>query len=85
VRITVADTGSGIEPAFRSKIWEPFFTTKKDIGTGLGLWVSKQIMEKHAGSIRFKSNSKGTVFVIFLPPVQAEQPLGVTVGWKAQS
>jgi PAS domain S-box-containing protein len=85
VRITVADTGSGIEPAYRSKIWEPFFTTKKDIGTGLGLWVSKQIMEKHAGSIRFKSNSKGTVFVIFLPLVQAEQPLGMTVGWKAQS
>ncbi|HWF05935.1 MAG TPA: ATP-binding protein [Candidatus Angelobacter sp.] len=85
VRITVADTGSGIEPAFRSKIWEPFFTTKKDIGTGLGLWVSKQIMEKHAGSIRFKSNSKGTVFVIFLPPVQVEQPLGLAVGWKTQS
>jgi PAS domain S-box-containing protein len=85
VRITVADTGSGIEPEFKSKIWEPFFTTKKDIGTGLGLWVSKQIMEKHAGSIRFRSNSKGTVFVIFLPSVPAEQPLGVTVGWKSQS
>jgi PAS domain S-box-containing protein len=85
VGITVADTGSGIEPAFKGKIWEPFFTTKKDTGTGLGLWVSKQIMEKHAGSIRFRSNSKGTVFVIFLPLVRAEQPLGVPVGWKSQS
>jgi PAS domain S-box-containing protein len=85
VGITVADTGSGIEPAFKGKIWEPFFTTKKDIGTGLGLWVSKQIMEKHAGSIRFRSNSKGTVFVIFLPLARAEQPLGVPAGWKSQS
>jgi PAS domain S-box-containing protein len=73
VRITVADTGSGIDPALKAKIWEPFFTTKKDVGTGLGLWVSRQIMEKHAGSIRFRSNAKGTVFVLFLPSVRAEQ------------
>ena len=73
VRITVADTGSGIDPALKSKIWEPFFTTKKDIGTGLGLWVSKQIMEKHAGSIRFRSSRKGTVFVLFLPATAVVQ------------
>jgi signal transduction histidine kinase len=85
VRITVADTGSGIDPALKSKIWEPFFTTKKDIGTGLGLWVSKQIMEKHAGSIRFRSSSKGTVFVLFLPATTVVQSRGVSAGWKAQT
>ncbi len=85
VRITVADTGSGIDPALKSKIWEPFFTTKKDIGTGLGLWVSKQIMEKHAGSIRFRSSRKGTLFVLFLPATAVVQSRGVSAGWKTQN
>jgi PAS domain S-box-containing protein len=83
VQITVADTGSGIDPGLKGKIWEPFFTTKKDIGTGLGLWVSKQIIEKHAGSIRFRSNHKGTVFVLFLPSNTVEQSRGASAGWKA--
>jgi PAS domain S-box-containing protein len=82
VRITVADTGSGIDPGLRGKIWEPFFTTKKDVGTGLGLWVSRQIIEKHAGSIRFRSSAKGTVFVLFLPSSRVEQSRGVSAGWK---
>jgi PAS domain S-box-containing protein len=85
VRITVADTGSGIDPGLRGKIWEPFFTTKKDVGTGLGLWVSRQIIEKHEGSIRFRSSAKGTVFVLFLPSIRVEQSRGVSVGWKTQS
>jgi PAS domain S-box-containing protein len=83
VQITVADTGSGIDPVLKGKIWEPFFTTKKDIGTGLGLWVSKQIIEKHAGTIRFRSNHKGTVFVLFLPSNTVEQSRGASAGWKA--
>jgi signal transduction histidine kinase len=83
VQITIADTGSGIDPALKSKIWEPFFTTKKDIGTGLGLWVSKQIIEKHAGSIRFRSGNKGTVFVLFLPSTADAQSHVASVGWKA--
>jgi PAS domain S-box-containing protein len=83
VRITVADTGSGIDPAVKGKIWEPFFTTKKDVGTGLGLWVSRQIIEKHAGSIRFRSSARGTVFVLFLPSIRVEQSRGVSAGWKA--
>ncbi|HEY2392810.1 MAG TPA: ATP-binding protein [Candidatus Angelobacter sp.] len=82
VRITVADTGSGIDPGLRGKIWEPFFTTKKDVGTGLGLWVSRQIIEKHAGSIRFRSSAKGTVFVLFLPSTRVEQLRGVSARWK---
>jgi len=83
VQITVADTGSGIDPILNSKIWEPFFTTKKDVGTGLGLWVSKQIIEKHAGSIRFRSSDRGTVFVLFLPSTTVAQSRGVSAGWKA--
>jgi PAS domain S-box-containing protein len=59
VRITVADNGQGIGPAFRSQVFEPFFTTKGTIGTGLGLWVSKQLIEKHGGAIRLRSRTSG--------------------------
>jgi PAS domain S-box-containing protein len=51
VEIAIADTGSGISEASRKHLFEPFFTTKEDVGTGLGLWVSKGIVEKHGGSI----------------------------------
>jgi signal transduction histidine kinase len=79
VRITVADNGSGIPRNHLRQIFEPFYTTKKDTGTGLGLWVSRGIVEKHGGSIRVRSRADGqedgredgrttgTVFLIFLP------------------
>jgi PAS domain S-box-containing protein len=79
VRITVADNGSGIPREDLIQIFEPFYTTKKDTGTGLGLWVSRGIVQKHGGSIRVRSRSEkptdghnpsratGTVFWIFLP------------------
>jgi PAS domain S-box-containing protein len=71
VRITVADTGLGIAPEHLESIFEPFFTTKKDTGTGLGLWVSRELVEKHGGSLRVRSRTStppcGTVFSIFLP------------------
>ncbi|MGH9645162.1 MAG: PAS domain S-box protein [Terriglobales bacterium] len=71
VRITIADTGSGIPPADLEHIFEPFYTTKKDTGTGLGLWVSSGIVKKHNGAIRVRSRTdgpgSGTVFSIFLP------------------
>ena len=77
VRITVADTGHGIAPENLGRIFEPFFTTKKDAGTGLGLWVSRQIVDKHAGSIRLRSRTtplpSGTVFSIFLPVATASE------------
>jgi signal transduction histidine kinase len=73
IRVTVADTGTGIPASIRSRIFEPFFTTKEKIGTGLGLWVSQQIIEKHNGRIRVRSiEGKGTVFSVFLPELQAE-------------
>jgi PAS domain S-box-containing protein len=71
VRITIADTGFGIPPKHLESIFEPFFTTKKDTGTGLGLWVSRELVEKHGGSLRVRSRTTnplcGTVFSIFLP------------------
>jgi PAS domain S-box-containing protein len=71
VRITFADNGSGIAREHRKKIFEPFFTTKKDVGTGLGLWLTLGLVEKHQGSIRVRSSVQPgktwTVFSVFLP------------------
>jgi PAS domain S-box-containing protein len=68
VRITVADSGSGIAGSVRGRIFEPFFTTKREVGTGLGLWVTRSLVEKHGGSIRLRSaEGRGTVFCVFLP------------------
>jgi polar amino acid transport system substrate-binding protein len=72
-RVTVADGGMGIPPENQSRIFEPFFTTKEKVGTGLGLWVSQQIIEKHKGRIRLRSvEGKGTAFSVFLPELQTE-------------
>jgi signal transduction histidine kinase len=71
IRITVADDGQGISPVSLSEIFKPFFTTKVAIGNGLGLWVSKQIIEKHGGLIQVHSQTagpaKGTTFSLVLP------------------
>ncbi len=68
VALTVADTGPGIEPAIRSRIFEPYFTTKGSAGTGLGLSNVKEIVNRHSGSIDVHSDPDiGTVFRIELP------------------
>ena len=71
ILITVADTGCGIQPEHRERIFEPFFTTKGFSGTGLGLWVSRDIIERHRGKLRVRSSRNpahhGTVFTVFLP------------------
>lgn len=71
VRITILDTGSGIARQHRKNLFQPFFTTKEDVGTGLGLWITRSIVEKHGGFIRVKSraasDAHGTAFSIFLP------------------
>jgi len=70
-RVTVADSGSGIQQSDLIRIFEPFYSTKGDSGTGLGLWLSHGIVQKHEGTIRVRSRttsgSSGTVFSIFLP------------------
>ena len=58
VRLTILDTGSGIEPKHKKNIFQPFFTTKSDVGTGLGLWITRGIIEKHRGAIRMKSRTR---------------------------
>ena len=69
--ITVADTGEGIARSDQHRILEPFYTTKGMQGTGLGLWVSADIVRRHEGVLRFRSSqeegSSGTVFTVFLP------------------
>ncbi len=66
--LTVADTGPGISPEVARRIFEPFFTTKGIGGTGLGLWVSAEIVERHQGRLRMRSEvGHGTVFSLFLP------------------
>ena len=79
VRLTIADSGRGIAPEHRSKLFQPFFTVNKDVGTGLGLWVSKGIVERHGGNIRFRSRTlpskSGTVFTVFLPSDTKPRPI----------
>jgi PAS domain S-box-containing protein len=69
--LTIADTGSGMSPETRTKLFEPFYTTKGIAGTGLGLWISKEIVERHQGRLSVRSSQRpghtGTVFTIFLP------------------
>lgn len=69
--ITVADTGEGIPLAVQRRIFDAFYTTKGIHGTGLGLWVSSEIVHRHQGRLRFRSrrteSRSGTTFTLFLP------------------
>lgn len=70
IRVTVADEGVGIAPENRRKLFTPFFTTKREVGTGLGLWITKDLIEKKGGSIRFCSQTQkrsGTTMSFFIP------------------
>jgi PAS domain S-box-containing protein len=72
--ITVADTGTGMNPETQRRLFEAFYTTKGMGGTGLGLWISKDIVARHHGRIRFRSRTapgkSGTVFCLSLPFAQ---------------
>jgi signal transduction histidine kinase len=71
IRLTIGDTGTGIHRDVRGSLFEPFVSTKGDTGTGLGLWLSSEIVRKHGGTIQVKSRAvspySGTVFSVFLP------------------
>jgi PAS domain S-box-containing protein len=70
IRIVVADDGPGINSETQANLFRPFYTTKGQKGTGLGLWVSQGIVTKHGGSIRLRSQTgarHGTCFAVFLP------------------
>ncbi len=80
IQITIEDDGPGIDPGHQEHIFEPFFTTKKDVGTGLGLWVSKQIVERHGGSIHAASRGndlRGARFTVVLPANASEETQAV--------
>ena len=82
VIVKVADQGSGIRPEIRDDLFRPFFTTKGEQGSGLGLWITKGIIEKHAGTIEVESSvatpeapdEHGTTFTLFLPRGTAQPP-----------
>jgi PAS domain S-box-containing protein len=81
VRLVVADDGPGVAPELLDRIFEPFFTTKADVGNGLGLWVTREIVERHDGHIDVISGAvstgadkelSGAIFAISLPIAQAD-------------
>lgn len=69
VRISVVDHGTGISRATLRRMFEPFFTTKGDTGTGLGLWLTKDIIDRHQGLIQARNHNhpRGAVFSIWIP------------------
>jgi PAS domain S-box-containing protein len=72
IEVTVQDDGPGIPAEHSERIFEPFFTTKQDVGTGLGLWVTKGIIDRHGGSLLLRTPSdgaarRGAAFTIMLP------------------
>ena len=76
-RIMVADNGRGIAPQTRTRLFQPFVTSKGAAGNGLGLWVSQGIVKKHGGQIRVKTcdipGRSGTVFSVILPTTTASR------------
>jgi PAS domain S-box-containing protein len=69
--ITVADNGSGMSSEVQRRVFEPFFSTKGILGTGIGLWISAEIVQRHQGKLKCRSwqgpHGRGTVFSLFLP------------------
>jgi PAS domain S-box-containing protein len=76
VCVSICDTGTGIDPEDAKHLFEPFFTTKSTKGTGLGLWISKGIVQKYGGAIRFRSASLTgrniTCFQVRLPDADVQ-------------
>ena len=79
LRITIADTGHGMSPAVRARLFEPFYTTKDLNGTGLGLWISSGIVARHHGRLTYRTSEHpiyhGTVFSLFIPRAEAGAPI----------
>jgi signal transduction histidine kinase len=67
IRISVADTGSGIDPEDAGRVFTPFFSTKGERGNGLGLYIARSTVEEHGGTIAMQTGEGGTVFTICLP------------------
>ena len=78
LRVTIADNGCGMTETTRKKLFEAFYTTKPNTGTGLGLWVSEGIIRSHGGRVQVRSSQtpgrSGTIFTIFFPATPPEPP-----------
>jgi PAS domain S-box-containing protein len=78
IRITIADTGHGMSPTVKARLFEPFYTTKDLNGTGLGLWISAGIVTRHQGKLTYRSSEhplrRGTIFSLFLPWAEVDTP-----------
>jgi signal transduction histidine kinase len=81
IRVDICDTGVGIKPEHAARIFEPFFSTKEVKGTGLGLWISRGIIQKYGGAIRFRTarfnSGCVTCFSVFIPAtiIEESQPM----------
>jgi signal transduction histidine kinase len=71
VEIDVADTGAGLEPELLAELFQPFVTRKKD-GTGLGLWISRSIVERYGGDVRAANRSDGLAGAVFTVMLRVE-------------
>jgi PAS domain S-box-containing protein len=84
ISVSIVDTGVGVKPQDSQKLFEPFFSTKSTKGTGLGLWISKGIVQKYEGRISFRSlrtkNGCSTCFRVFLPSSTAFNFIGNSAG-----
>ena len=87
IQVLIEDQGSGIEEQHLSRIFEPFFTTKQDVGTGIGLWVTRQLVENRGGRINVSSSAaagkSGTQVKVDLPfthSLRNEEPGKVLAG-----
>jgi signal transduction histidine kinase len=85
VEVSVRDTGSGIAPQNAVRLFQPYFTTKKH-GTGLGLFVTRQLVTEHGGTVTFESRlGEGTIFRIWLPLEEHSAAADVSSGMVAAS
>ena len=89
VSVSIVDTGLGVKPQDSKRLFEPFFSTKSTKGTGLGLWISKGIVQKYEGRISFRSlrrnNRTATCFRVFLPGAATLNLIGNSAGDLATS
>jgi len=77
IRITIADNGSGMPPEVQRRVFAPFFTTKAANGTGIGLWITKCLVEQQGGYVHFRSSQgerRGTVMSLYLPGAREAAP-----------
>jgi len=86
--VVISDSGPGIAEANQAKLFKPFFTTKGELGTGLGLWVSRGIVEKHGGKIELVNSTDpafpGAAVRVYLPPLGPASAMAGAGNYRGQ-